>query len=407
MWQSNYSVTLSCAPEARPARAGDAVRRPLRSAVSSLAAVVAGVVLAAQPVGALAEDITLGVIAGITGLGASYGRGIVQGAEMAVRDVNAAGGIDGRKLKLLVADGASQPARSTLAMRRLVAADVALVVGGWGSPQVLANLDVAEQAGIPYIVVGATHPGITSKKNRWTFRVIQTDSVMADQLAGISLGWLAATRIAVFNDSNDYGAANRDVFIAALARRGVSPVEIQSYQTADRNFTSQLQRLRAANPDSIALFGTVPAAPEIMKQARELGIKARFLGTGGLANEALISSAPLASAGTILMTHFSEEVDAEAQAWADRYRREFTRRHEVPRPVLAAWEYRAIRYIAAPCLQRAGPDRDRLRECIAAWRGKLPGVANEAHFDEAGQLVQPPLAVEVRDGAFRLFRTAP
>jgi len=355
-----------------------------------------------SPGGAIAADITLGVIAGMTGPGASYGHGIAQGAEMAVREINAAGGINGRKLKLLVVDDASSPARSAIAMRRLAASNVDMIVGGWGSPQVLANMDIAEQSGIPYLVVGATHPQITSAKNHWTFRVIQSDRVMTEQLAGVAMKDLGLKRIAVISDSNDYGVANRDIFIAALARSGASAVEVQSYQTTDQDFTAQLVRIQAAGADGVAIFGTIPAAPTIMNQARSLGIKARFVGTGGLANETLISSAPSSSEGTVLMTYFNEDTDAEARAWAARYRREFSGGGEPARPVLAAWEYRAIRSIAAPCLGSAGSDRMHLRDCIAAWRGKLLGVKGEAHFDKTGQLVQSPLVVEVREGAFRL-----
>ena len=103
---------------------------------------------------------------------------------------------------------------------------------------------------------------------------------------------------------------------------------------------------------------------------------------------------------------FSEEVDPQAQAWADRYRREYDRDAQLPRPMLAAWEYRAIRGIVAPCLEAVGTDRMRLRDCLRQWRGRLFGVPAEVYFDATGQLVQPPLAVEIRDGAFHLFSAA-
>ena len=352
----------------------------------------------------MADELLLGVIADLSGLGHSYGVSIVQGAEMAVRDINAAGGVNGRQVKLVVADDASNPARSAIEMRQLIASQVTLIVGGWGSSQVLANMDVAEEAGVPYIVVGATSPRITSLDNRWTFRVIPSDSVMAEQLASIVTKRLRMTRIAVISDSNAYGAGNRDVFIAALARLGVVPVAVQSYQTADKEFSAQLANIRAANPDGIAIFGTVPAAPAIMNQARAFGIGARFVGTGGLANDALISLAPAASEGAVLMTFFNEEVDADSRLWAERYRKEFADRQEPPRPVLAAWEYRAIREIAAPCLAAGGPDMAALRDCLTQWKGTPFGVTGTAYFDETQQLVQPPLVVEVKDGTFRLFR---
>jgi len=353
-----------------------------------------------------ATDITLGVIAGTSGHGASYGLGIVRGAQMAVEEINATGGIDARKIKLIVVDDASSPARSAIAMRRLVSADVDLIVGGWGSSQVLAHMDIAEQSGIPYIVVGATHPRITSATNKWTFRVIQTDAMMAEQLARIVIVSLGLKRIAVISDSNDYGIANRRVFIEALARVGIKPVEVQSYQTADKDFAAQLARIKTANPDGLALFGTAPAAPAIMNQARGMGITARFVGTGGLANETLVASAPAASEGTVLMTYFNGEVDTEARDWAHRYEQRFAGEAQAPRPVLAAWEYRAIRYIAAPCLMRAGSNRMRLRDCIASWRGKMFGISGDAYFDKQGQLIQQPVAVEIRGGVFRLLGSA-
>jgi branched-chain amino acid transport system substrate-binding protein len=370
----------------------------------SWASIVALVAIGAPPARAqVPPDITIGVITELTGAGATYGLGIAQGAEMAVRDVNAAGGIGGRKLKLMVADGGSNPARSAIAMRRLMAANVDIVVGGWGSQQVRVNMDIAEQSGMPYVVVGATHPDITSPRNQWTLRVIQTDAVMAEQLAKVAIDRLRASRIAVMYDSNDYGIGNREVFVAALQRHGVEPVVLQSFATSETHFEAQLQRLQSARPDVIAVFGTLPAAPAILQQARAMGIQARFVGTGGLANEALITAAGQAAEGTVLMTYFSEEVDADAKAWADRYRREFAAGAVPARPVLAAWEYRAIRGIVAPCLDRAGTDRTLLRNCLRMWRGRLFGIPGEVHFDASGQLVQPALTVEVRDGVFRLL----
>lgn len=357
---------------------------------------------------AAAADITLGVIAGISGLGASYGVGLTQGAEMAALEINAAGGINGRAIKLMITDDASSPARSAVAMRRLVAADVSLIVGGWGSAQVLANMDIAEQAGVPYIVTGATHPQITNARNKWTFRVIQSDAVINEYLASFVVKTLGLKRVAVINDTNDYGTGNRDVFVAALDRLGIRPVEIQSYLTTDKDFRAQLTRIRIVDPEALAIFGTAPAASMVMTQARDLGINAQFVGSGGLANEAIISAAPTSSEGTILMTYFSEDVDDDARTWAARYRAEFANRGQPAWPALASLEYRTIKAIVAPCLATATDtafDRERLRDCIANWRGRLFGLPGELYFDKSGQLVQKPVVVEIHGGAFRLLKT--
>jgi branched-chain amino acid transport system substrate-binding protein len=362
---------------------------------------VLGGLMFAQPVLA---DVRLGVIAGMSGPGTSYGIGIQQGAEMAIKEINDAGGVGGQKIQMILVDDASNPAQSVTAMQRLVSDNADVIVGGWGSSQVLANMEVSERAGVPYVVVGATNPRITDEKNKWTFRVIQTDSLMAEQIAQSAVGPLKMKRIAVINDSNDYGVGNRDIFVAALKKAGLEPVEVQAYQAADKDFTSQLARIRAANPDGIAIFGTIPAAPAIMNQARDMGITARFIGTGGLANENLISLAPKASAGTVITTYFDEDVDPAAKEWAQRYVKQYSSGSQPPRPVLVAWEYRAIRYIVAPCLSKVGTDKGKLRECIAGFRGKLFALPGEAQFDKTGQLEQQPVLVEVRDGAFKGFK---
>lgn len=354
--------------------------------------------------GARAQDIKIGVIAGMSGPGTSYGIGIRQGAEMAAREINAAGGIKGRKLQLIVVDDATNPAQSVTAMQRLVNERVDMVVGGWGSSQVLANMEVSERAGLPYIVVGATNPKITSEKNKWTFRVIYTDAVQAEQIAEAAVKRLSMKRIGVIHDANDYGVGNRDVFAESLKKLGLEPVVVMSYQSTDKDFTAQLSRIREANPEGLAIFGTIPAAPAIMNQARDFGIKARFMGTGGLATETLITLAPKASEGTVVTTYFHEDLDPQAKAWAERYVKEFSGGSQPPRPILASWEYRALRFIAAPCLESSGTDKEKLRQCIARWKGTLFSVPGESFFDKSGQLIQQSVLVEVGNGTFQTFK---
>jgi len=351
-----------------------------------------------------AQDIKLGVIAGMSGPGTSYGIGIRQGAEMAVKEINAGGGVKGRKIALVVVDDASNPAQSVTAMQRLVSEKVDLIVGGWGSSQVLANMEVAERAGIPYVVVGATNPKITTDKNKWTFRVIPADSDQAEQIAEAAVKRLGMKRIAVVHDVNDYGVGNRDVFLASLKKLGLEPVTVVSYQSNDKDFTAQLSRVGSSNADGLAIFGTIPAAPAMMNQARDLGIKARFIGTGGLANENLMTLAPKASEGTVLTTLFHEDVDADAKAWSQRFVKEFSGAAQPARPILAAYEYRAIKTIAAPCLASAGTDRDKLRQCIGSFKGRMFGIPGEVSFSKTGQLQQQSVFVEVGNGAFQAFK---
>jgi branched-chain amino acid transport system substrate-binding protein len=350
------------------------------------------------------DTIKLGVIAPLSGGGTSYGLGIKQGAEMAVEEINAAGGVNGKKIDLVVADDASDPAQSVTAMKRLVDQEkVDVIVGGWGSSQVLAHQGTVEKEGIPYVIVGATNPKITVKENKWSFRVIQTDTIQAVEAAEAAINQLNLKKIAIIFDSNDYGTGNKDVFVEHMKSKGIEPVALESFKTNDKDYTAQLSKIKDAQPDGLAVFGTIPAAPAIMSQARDLGITARFIGTGGLANEQLIELGGVAAEGTVLTTYFHEDSDAEAGKWGALYTEKYNSGTTPARPVLAAWEYRTIKQILVPVLEKAGSDKKKIREGLESFNGKVFGVADAVSFDETNQLVQRSVLVEVRDGKFELF----
>lgn len=373
-----------------------------RRLVAALGGVLALGMAAAAP--ARGADIKVGMVAGLSGPGASYGASMLQGLRMAVDEINQAGGIGGRTLSIDVADDDSDPAQSVIAMQRLVNDKVDIVVGGWGSSQVLANMAVAERAGLPYIVVGASNPRITTKANHWVFRTLTNDNGHADRLAGVALDLLKLTKIAIIYDTNDYGVGLRDIFTADLAKHGLKPVAVELYQTSDKDFTAQLGHISEADPQALMLFGTLPAIAAIMNQARDLGIDARFMGAAGLSNEAVIKLAPDASQHAIATAYFHPDMDPEAAAWQARYETLFAGANQAPRPSQAAPAYEAMKLIAAPCLAKAGTDKDALRACIKAWHGHLFGLPPaEAHFDDTNQLVVPLVIEQVVGKDFKLL----
>jgi branched-chain amino acid transport system substrate-binding protein len=352
---------------------------------------------------ASAEDIKLGTVIPLSGAGASYGAAIQQALQMATNEINAAGGINGRKIVLDVADDASDPAQSVIALQRLVNDNDDLVVGGWGSSQVLANMAVAERAGMPYIVVGASNPRITTPANKWVFRTLTNDNDHAARLVQVD-NLLHYTKIAIIYDTNDYGVGLRDIFTAGLAKQGMKPVDVESYQTTDKDFTAQLTHIEAAEPQALMVFGTLPAAAAIMNQARDQGIDARFLGAAGISNEAVMKLAPQASQHMIATGYFHVDMDPQAKAWAEAYEKEFANANQPPRPSLAAPTYEAMKLIAAPCLAKAGTDKDKFRLCLKDWHGHYFGQPlSDVHFDDTNQLIAKLVVQEVVGNEFKLL----
>jgi branched-chain amino acid transport system substrate-binding protein len=280
---------------------------------------------------------------------------------------------------------------------------VDIVVGGWGSSMVLANMEVAERAGMPYIVTGASNPRITTSRNKWTFRILTNDNGHATRLADLATGLLQMKRIAVINDSNDYGVGARDIFVARLKELGVTPVDVESYASNDKDFTAQLSHIAAANADGIAVLGTLPAAPAIMNQARDLGIEGRFMGAAGLSNEALMTLAPEASQHTVATAYFFPTLDDEAKDWDARFAAMYKNAAQAPRPSQAAPSYHGMK-MAADCLASVGTDKEQLRLCLKAWHGTFFGLPKaDAHFDDTNQLIVPVVVISVEGKAFALL----
>lgn len=355
---------------------------------------------------ALANErpVKVGVILGLTGSTIAYSTTLRQAIEMATAEHNAT---STRKIQLDVVDDASNPAQSVSAMQRLVSNNVDVIVGGFGSSQVLANMEVAERAGIPYIVVGASNPRVTTERNKWTFRLQAHDAMQAADLAQVSIDILKLTRIAIMSDTNDYGVGAKEAFTAALARYGTQPVEVQSFQTSDKDFTAQLTRILHKQPDGLAIFGTIPAAPAIMNQARELGITARFLGTGGLTSETLMTLAKEASQGTVASSSFSPEMDETARDWATRYIEMYKNATQPPRPVAASLGYFAMKLLVSPCVLKVGTDKVAVRQCIRDWRGPWPGAPKAeggAYFDNTQQLQIRSVPIEVAGDGFVVLK---
>lgn len=349
----------------------------------------------------VAENIVIGVISGLTGPGSSYGQGIVQGAQMAIDEINASGGINNKKLTLRIVDDTSEPARSAIVMRRLISSNPDVIVGGWGSSQVLAHMDFAEQSAIPYIVVGATNPRIITAIDKWIFRVIPSDEIIVGKLVDYLIR-KGKKRIAVIHDRNAYGSSSSDIFLAALQRYNLEPAITQSYGTTDKKFQQQLARIKQSNPDSLVIFGTIPAAPLIMKEARAMKTTVPFYGTGGLINNYLISQAAEASEGTELFGFYHRELNDDVRAWHKRYLEIYADTAN-PNPSNAIWEYSAIKNIVAPCLAQNEYTPVSIRNCIANWKGRFTGANGETYINTDGQLETKPVAVKVHQGTFQLI----
>lgn len=358
------------------------------------------ITLALSSVGFANEPIKIGIIAPLTGGAASSGIHIRYGAEMAADEINAAGGINGRQIKLFIVDDAGIPAQSVSAMNKLVYQDkVDMVVGGNLSSTVLAHMSITENAGIPYIVTSASNPYITRPENKWLFRLHQNDDIQSIHLAEMVVNNLKKTKIAVIHDTNDFGTASKDAFVAALKDLGIEPLIIESYNFGDKDFMPQLIRIRETNPEILGLFGNQSEAAIITNQMRQLGLNdVRIVSTGGFPVPKYIELAPGTSEGSICVSTFNPSLKLpEAQKFVADYVERFK-----TEPPHHAWNtYEAIIYVLKPILEKVGTDKAAIRDELRTVKWTALGM--DKYFDEVGQVIMPSLFIEVRDGKWQAF----
>lgn len=382
-------------------------RRLCLAGAAGLATAAAWPAAAAQigaPTVDAARTLRIGVSAELTGAGALYGVGIVRGAQMAADEINAAGGVAGHRLQLEVSDGGSNPARAAMGMRRLALRDIDLVVGGWGSAQVMAALEMSEQIGLPFVVTGATHPSITAARNRWTFRVVHNDHDVVQVLADTALHRLQRRRFAVVCDGSAYGVGSHDALLRRLAALKRPPVLSRMLAmgaaSGSEAVDALVRQLADQKVEVLFLFATVGPAVPVLQAIRRAGLRLQVLGGGGLYHPQALEEVTEAAEGLVLAGLFHEALDAGSADWAQRYR---AHPHAIARtaslPGLAAWTYRALRLIVAPSLDASTlRDREALRERLSTWQGEVFGVPGRTGFDAERQLRQPVRLLQVRGG---------
>ena len=249
-----------------------------------LATVIALLVLLslAHAAAAVGEPVKLGFFMSITGRDASFGEAALRGARLAVDDLNAAGGILGRPVELVVEDNRSLPGESATAAKKLITRNkVVALIGECASSRTLEAAPVAQSAGIPLVTPASTNPKVTAVGD-CIFRVCFADPFQGAVLATYAWKNLGLRRAALLIDSTaPYSVGLADVFAKTFTALGGEIVASQKYSGGDKDFRAQLTAIRATRADAIFLPGYYVEAGLAAQQSRELGLHATLLGGDG------------------------------------------------------------------------------------------------------------------------------
>ena len=244
---------------------------------------VAAVVLTAVP--AVAQ-IKIGSAGPMTGQYAAFGEQLKRGAQMAVEDINASGGVNGQKLELVIGDDACDPKQATAVANKMVSDKVAFVAGHFCSGSSIPASDIYREGKILQITPASTNPKLTddafTKGNTTIFRTCGRDDVQGSTVGNYILKYHKDARVAILEDKSPYGKGVADETKKVLNKGGMREVMYEAYNDNDKDFTALINKMKREKINMIVLGGYHTAAALIIKQSKEQGLPTQMMGFDAL-----------------------------------------------------------------------------------------------------------------------------
>lgn len=252
-----------------------------------------------------ADTIKIGVNEPLTGAFAASGTYVVNGAKIAADEINAKGGILGKKVELVIEDNKSNPTEAASVAEKLITSDkVPVLMGAWGSSLTLATMPKLEEYSVPMLVETSSSGKITTSGNPFIFRISPPSSVEAEAFES-SVKKLGLKKVDFLVINNDWGRGAAADFSKMLKANGVEVGLVETMDQSAQDMSAQLAKLKASDADTIMVTSAVDQLTLLFKQMAALGLKKRIITTGGSQNpDQIIAQAGAAADGTMHLTTF-------------------------------------------------------------------------------------------------------
>jgi len=341
-----------------------------------------GVAVAAEA-GVTESEIKLGMWTPLTGPIALIGTSERDGVSVWVREVNDAGGIHGRKIALTVYDDGGSPQEAQAAVRRLLGQDrVFALIAGSASGSTLPVLPLIRNGKVPFVSSISSHRKLMEPFSRYVFRIYAMEIPQAYAVADWIVEKNGLKRVAIIYNSNDYGVGGYETAAERLEKKHrLKFAAAERYNPGDQDFSAQLLRIKQANPEAVLVYAFAPEAGIIVRQARELGLQARFFGGGATSTPLFLRGAGQLGVGfeaTYVMPDLGETTKHQGIiAYREKLRRWF---HPSGFPPGRPSEYDLAAYgagkVTGEALQRAGREltREKFVDALESLKNFDTGV---------------------------------
>ena len=333
-------------------------------------------------------DITIGLVAPLTGPVAAYGDQVKNGAETAVAEINKAGGILGQQVVLKLADDAGDPKQGVSAANQLVGDGVKFVVGPVTSGVTMPASEIFAENGMLMVTPTATAPDITARGLATVLRTCGRDDQHADVAAAYVVAKLKDKKVAIVDDKGTYGKGLADAFRAAINAGGVTEVSSLSLNPGEKDYSAVVTRLKADGAEVIYFGGYHPEGGLLARQLKDAGVTATIIGGEGLSNTEYWAIGNEAAAGT-LFTNATDATKNPNSAAAI----EALKAKNIPAEAFTLNAYAAVEVIKAG-IEKAGNADDGAAAAMALKDGQPVKTAiGDLTYGETGDLTSPSFSL--------------
>ncbi len=346
------------------------------------------------------NEILIGSYSSNTGATATFGVYQLRGIDMAVEEINAKGGINGKKIKHINYDNKSDGDETLAVVNRLISQDkVVAILGEATSGRSKIGASVAQQNKVPMLTSSATNPDVT-KVGNYIFRACFIDPFQGYVMAKFMTENLKLKKAAIMRDTkNDYSVGLSDIFAEKLKGMGGEIVIDVAYQEGDIDFKSQLTSIKAKGVDAIFIPGYYNEVALVAKQAKELGIKTPLLGGDGWSSPKLFEIAKEAINGNYFSNHYTtESTDPKTIEFVKSFKAKF---NEVP-DVMAALAYDATYMMAEAIAKTKTITSENIRDELAKIKD-FHGVTGQMSMDANRDAVKSAVVVQVEGENYKFI----
>ena len=337
----------------------------------------------------------------LTGNVASYGQAALAGGKMAVDEINKAGGINGKKLRIVEADNKSEPSESGNAATKLISQNKLIgIVGPATSGCTMAAEPIVTASKLPVVAPTATAESITvgkdGKTRQFVFRACFIDPFQGKVMAAFANQKLKVKTVAIYRDnSSDYSKGLAEAFKKNFEAAGGKIVAEEAYLAKDMDFKAGLTKLKATNPEAIYVPGYYEEVGKIVKQAREIGLEVPMMGGDGWDSPKLIE---IAGKTALNKTYYSSAYSADdTDPSTQKFIKAFKEKYQKDPDFFSMMGYNTV-VILADAYKRAGSeDGTKIAEAMAKTK-ELPVAGGKLTYDDKHNPIVPALIIEVKDG---------